>query len=250
LAWTPEFTPDNYLTGERFVFYSSESQSIIAPANKFKVEQTKNAQWATRIATNHNSVEYALYGYKGYWTTPQGINSNNTSYFPKLNSWGASVRMPLGKGLFNSEYVYYQSAENKKGKSRNIAHSQSRFLIGYEQELMKHLTFSFQYYVEKTHDYKKLTSQQTTAPIIDEYRQLLTTRFTYSAMQQKLIYSLFSFYSPTDQDAYIRPSVQFRQNDQWSFAIGANLFKGKNNYSFFGQHQDNSNAWARIRFQY
>ena len=75
-------------------------------------------------------------------------------------------------------------------------------------------------------------------------------RLTYRAKQQTLTYSLFSFYSPTDHDVYLKPSIDYRYNDQWLFSTGANLFFGKDDYSFFGQHQDNSNAWLRVRFEY
>ena len=69
-------------------------------------------------------------------------------------------------------------------------------------------------------------------------------------MQQKLTWSLFTFWSWTDQDAYLRPSVSYRLDDNWEFATGANLFLGDDKHTFFGQHEDNSNAWMRVRYNY
>lgn len=251
LAWTPQFTADNYLTGERFSFYSPAQQQIVAPAQPFKVNQGDSDQWAIRISTSKDSVEYALYGYHGLFNTPQGVDAQGIAYFPKLNSWGASLRMPLAKGLFSSEFSFYNSTQDPQGNNPAINNSQFRFLLGYEQELVKNLTISGQYYLEITRDYAalKANSSQPQA-FVDEHRQLLTLRLRYTAMQQKLTWSLFTFYSPSDNDAYIRPSISYRKDDHWIFSAGANVFDGQDKFSFFGQHQDNSNGWLRVRYSF
>jgi len=255
LTWTPEFTPDVYLTGERFSFYSPQARSIIAPVGGFNVQKANSAQWATRIATNKNGVEYALYGYKGFWPTPLGMRNNNSlqplSYFPKMNAWGASIRMTLAGGLFNVEFSSYNSIEDNQGKDPFIANGQNRFLLGFEREIFKDMTASVQVYVEQTKNYDELLAHSVTPAVeVDENRQLLTLRLTYTALQQKLIYSLFNFYSPSDKDGYLKPSITYRYSDQWSFSGGANLFRGDKEHTFFGQHQQNSNAWLRIKTQF
>lgn len=268
-VWTPDFTPDNYLTGERFSFYSPIAGENIAPADNFIVETTNSSQFSARLSTSINGVEYALYGYQGFWTTPQGSKigySPNASlssdepissyyYFPELTTWGASaltpVNTPLGSGIFNAEFAYYDSKEDSDGTNPLIANSQFKALVGYEQEVAKNLTASMQYYLEKTLDYTALKqSYPFPETLVDENRHVLTLRLRYSAMQQKLTANLFSFYSPSDKDAYIKPLVNYRYNDNLSFAAGANIFLGKHQHSFFGQHQDNSNAWLRVRYSY
>jgi hypothetical protein len=259
-AWTPEFTPDNYLNGERFSFYSPQARGLIAPAANFIVDQTKGDQFSLRIATTKNGIEYAAYGYQGYWTTPVGVQNSGTiaqsrvglPYFPKLNAWGASIRMPLAAGLFNSEFSLYQSKEDRNGTKANIANDQFKLLLGYEQEIAKSLTLGVQYYLEKTLDYQAYVSNsgQSSNELVAENRHMFTVRLRYSTMQDKLIWSLFGFYSPTDDDAYIKPSITYRLNDSWSYVLGANVFTGKSNNTFFGQLKDNTNAWARVRFQF
>ena len=251
LAWTPEFSPDNYLNGERFSFYSPVAQANIAPAESFIVDQTKDAQWSARLATTIQGVEYALYGYKGAWTTPNGVNEYGLPYFPKMNAWGASALTPLSNGIFKFEFSYYNSIEDKQGNKPNIPNSQIRALVGYEQEVVKNLSLALQYYVEKTQQYQAFTvSNLFPKQQVDEYRQLATMRLRYSTLQQKLIYSLFAFYSPSDQDSYLKPSINFRYDDNLSFSAGANIFSGKKPYTFFGQHQANSNVWLRARFSF
>jgi len=261
LTWTAEFTPDVYLTGERFSFYSPQAQDIVAPADSFHVKKTDNAQWATRIATNKNGIEYAIYGYKGFWPTPVGLVENKEykehqslqliPTFPEMNAWGASIRMALAGGLFNVEYASYNSIEDNSGNDPLIANGQHRFLLGFEKEVIKDLTASAQFYLEKTKQYDELITHSITPKTeVDENRQLLTLRLTYTTLQQKLIYSFFNFYSPSDKDGYAKPSVTYRYNDQWSFSGGANLFWGDKKHTFFGQHQQNSNAWLRVKAQF
>lgn len=253
-VYSPEFTPDNYLTGERFSFYSPFEQGIIAPDN-FEVSTTDKAQYSMRLATTINGVEYALYGYKGFWTSPVGVISQGLdigqAYFPQLNSYGASLRTPAFSGLFNAEFSVYNSIEDSDGSNPFIANDQVRFLVGYEQELAADITGGVQFYLEHTQDYHKLES---TAPqpdtLVDENRQVLTFRLTHLSYQQTLTSSLFLFYSLTDIDAYIKPSISYRYDDNWQFSSGANIFVAEKSHTFFGQHENNSNLWLRVRYSY
>ena len=260
LVWTPEFTSDNYINGERFSFYSPQVQQIIAPANGFSVEKNHKSQWSARLKTQLNNVEVALYGYQGYWPTPQGtkpsglssqVSSQYQSYFPKLNVWGVSASAPFKGGIFNAEYASYNSTEDNQGTNDMIANGQHRLLIGYERELAKNLTASMQYYLERTKHYQALkANSQTPDQRVAENRHLLTLRLHYRALRQTLTYSMFAFYSPSDKDGYLKPSINYQYNDQWLFSTGANVFFGRNDFSFFGQLENNTNAWLSARYQY
>ena len=257
LVYTPEFTADNYITGERFSFYSPQAQQLVAPEQAYLVDKTDKAQWSARLKTHINSVEVSFYGYKGFWPTPAGIKpiDNNPmqsqGYFPTLNVWGVSALSPFKGGILNLEYAAYNSLEDRNGTNDMIANGQHRLLVGFERELAKNFTGSVQYYLERTKDYQALVDNST-APeqLVAENRHLVTLRLSYRALRQTLVYSLFTFYSPSDKDGYIKPSINYQYNDQWLFSAGANVFFGQNDYSFFGQHQANSNAWLRARYQY
>ncbi len=249
LVWTPRFTPDHTLNGDRFSYFSPTAGKN--SAKHLNPDESAGSSWSGRLSTSHNSIEYALYGYLGHWTTPVGINNKGRMTYPELNVWGASVRMPVGQGLFNSEVAWYGSREDTDGSNPKIANSQIRWLAGYEQEIGTNLTAAVQYYLEWTQDYDRLKSNTFFSEYEqDEYRQLLTLRLTKLTHQQKLTWSLFSFWSWTDKDAYLKPSISWRINDQWTVSTGANLFYGENRYSFFGQHKNNTNTWLRVRWNY
>jgi hypothetical protein len=110
-------------------------------------------------------------------------------------------------------------------------------LLGYEWEAKANFTVGLQYYLEQTLD-------------PGDTRHLLTNRLTYQAAMGKYLWSLFTFYSPSDADFYLRPSFTWRQSDQWSFTAGGNLFGGSDDDTFFNQLQDGSNVYLRARFSY
>lgn len=251
VVWTPKFTADQTLTGERFSFFSPAAGTNIAPSARLPTDKPSGSTWSARLSTAHKSIEYALYGYIGYWTVPSGVNAQGEMTYPRLNSWGASLRSPAGRGLFNTEFAWYDSRENRSGNLQGMPNSQFRWLAGYEQEVVTNLTAAIQYYLEWTLNYDELKANTAFPEYLPEqYRQLLTLRLTWLTFQQKLTWSLFTFWSPSDQDTYLKPSVTYRVDDHWSLAAGANLFHGKNVHTFFGQHENNSNAWMRIRYRF
>jgi len=61
---------------------------------------------------------------------------------------------------------------------------------------------------------------------------------------------LFVYCSPSDQDGYIRPKVHYKITDQWTAEAGSNIFTGEEDHTFFGQFQDNTNAYAGVRWSF
>lgn len=62
--------------------------------------------------------------------------------------------------------------------------------------------------------------------------------------------SLFSFYSPSDQDALVIPEVWHAFTDRLSAAAGANIFAGQHQTTFLGQFDRNDNLYIVLRFDF
>jgi hypothetical protein len=126
-----------------------------------------------------------------------------------------------------------------------------RALVGYEWEAATNFTVGLQYYVEWTLDHEDLVAATTMpgfAP--DELRHLLTNRLTYRSGRDRYIWSLFTFASPSDTDVYLRPQFTLRHSDAWSVTAGGNVFGGADIHTFFGQFEDASNAYVRLRYNF
>jgi hypothetical protein len=221
-VWTPVFEPDVYLTGERFSFYSPADGENVAPRPPFSAPEPNkkfsNGEFALRLYRTIESTEYAFYAYRGFSKQP---------FFVPMNAYGASVRRPAGPGLMNFETSYYDSDDDN---------NQLRLLTGYEWEAKPNFTVGLQYYLERYSNADNL--------------HWLTNRLTYRADRDRHTWSLFTFYSLSDNDFYLRPSYTYRHSDQWSVTAGANVFGGRDDHTFFNQLADASNAYIRVRFHY
>ncbi len=255
LAWTPVFEPDNYIDGERLSFFSPPAGTVVAPrppvAAVLPNEHLSNGEWALRLFRRHEATEYALYAYRGFTKSPEAADELGRPTFSRLNVYGASLRTTLHRGVFNAETAYYASRDDRSGDDPAVPNSQARYLVGYEQELVANLTFAGQAYVEWVENHDRLLAASPTPRFeAEKWRSLFTGRLTWRTRQDKLVWSLFAFYSPTEHDFYARPKVDYRYSDAWTYTAGLNLFGGDEAHTFFGQFDDNDNAYVRVRFNY
>ena len=250
IIYTPEFDADRFIDGRRISFFSPQLGTIVGRNAIAHTNRPKDGELALRLYRNISVYEVAAYFYSGHWKSPGGFDSaSGLALFPKLRVIGGSVRGPLGKGIGNVEVGYYDSHDDNKGNNPFINNSEFRVLAGYEQEIAKNLTFGAQYYLEHILDHNNyLRTLPAGSQARDENRHLLTTRLTFLTHSQNATWSLFTYYSPSDQDYYLRPKVNYRIDDHWTTELGGNIFGGKKNHTFFGQFQNNSNIYISVRY--
>lgn len=254
VAYTPMANTSNYIDGTRLSYWNSNlgrtaGEDFIFPDSD-RDDFPNDGEVSGRLYRRFGSTEVAMYGFYGFWKTPEGFRPESGElYYPRLVSYGASARSPLWGGIGNLEVGYYDSIEDEKGDDPLVRNSEFRFLAGFERELAKDFTGGFQYYVEWMQDYDEY-EQSVEIPTKDEFRQLLTVRLTKLMMNQNLTLSLFTYYSPTDEDVYMRPKANYKVTDQWMVEVGANIFAGSEDYTFFGQFQENTNAYAAVRWSF
>ena len=254
-AWTPVFEPDVYLTGERYSFFSPLAGENIAPRPPLTAvepdEKPANGEFALRLFRTFESREIALYAYRGFFKQPTALTADLEPTFAPLTAVGASLRQPLGPGLLNVEGSYYRSRDDRDGSDPFVPNDQLRMLAGYEWEARPNFTVGLQYYLEWTGDYSRLIDNSSSPEFEpDEFRHLLTNRLTYRIGRDRHTLSLFTFFSPSDSDFYLRPSYSYRHSDEWSLTAGGNLFGGSDAHTFFSQLQDASNLYLRVRYHY
>lgn len=254
LIYTPQFDPDRYITGQCISYWNSTEQRLAG--QDVMVHADTPDQWfnddeiAVRIYQNVNNYELALYGYRGFWKNPAGQDISGVSIFPDLNVYGASVRGQLGEGIGNIELAYYQSADDKNGSDPKVKNSEMRYLIGYTQEIGKDFTGGLQYYIEQMLDYDAYKDNLTSETARDQYRHVITLQLTKLLMNQNLELAFSSYYSPSDEDAYLRPNVKYKYTDNMVLEAGANVFFGEESHTFFGQFRNNTNIYTAIRYSF
>ncbi len=255
LVWTPAFDPDRFITGRRLSFFNGILGRKAGNGDRVNFDApdrwVSDSELALRVFKNVKGYELALYGYYGFFKNPGGSNAEGGATFPRLAVYGASVRGEILDGIGNLEIAYRDSLEDKAGTVPNVNNSQFRFLAGYTRELFQNFTLGLQYNLEHNmHHDEFIRNLPAGAFPIDENRHVTTVRFTWLTLQQNLVFSLFTFYSPSDGDAHLRPSVLYKISDFWSATLGAHIFTGASDRTFFGQLEDNTNVYARLRYSF
>ncbi len=256
LVYTPRFDADRFISGERISYWNPGLNRLAGKEAVTRVERPddwfNDEEWSLRISRNLAGYELALYGYDGYWKSPVGFDPvADKATFPRLRVFGASLRGTLGKGIASLEGGYYDSLDDRDGRDPLVPNSEWRGLMGYEQELVRDVTVGFQYYLEAMQQHDRYRdSLAATATARDELRHVLTTRLTWQLLNQNLTLSLFNFWSPSDQDGYLRPVAEYKLTDAWQVTAGANLFWGEDDHTFFGQFENNNNLYAGIRYSF
>lgn len=254
IIYTPQFDADRFIDGRRISYFSAGTGTVVG--RNTPVLTDSRAAWfsedeiALRLHRLIGTYETAAYYYNGYWKSPAGQDASSGRFtFPHLSVYGASLRGPLGPGIINGEIGYYDSRDDTNGSNALINNSEWRFLLGYEQELWPEMTANVQYYQEWLQDYDAYVSNMPLGVSKrDEHRHLTTLRLTQLLMNQNMRLSLFTFYSPSDNDAYLRSNISYKFDDHWTASIGGNIFLGEEQHTFFGQFEDNSNIYASLRY--
>ena len=256
VVWTPRFDPARYIRGERLSYWNpmlgetAGQNAMIEPA--LPDEWIEDDELAVRVARNIEGYDVSLYGYDGFWKNPEGMDAaTGQPMFPRLAVYGASVNGNLMGGVVSAEVGYYDSKDDRTGTDPLTPNSEERVLVGYEREIGADLTLGVQYYLEYMLDYAAyLAGVSPGSSAADRDRHVITARLTKMAMGQNLTLSLFAYYSPSDQDAYLRPSVKYKMSDAVLLTAGGNVFLGEEEHTFFGQFANNNNIYAGARYSF
>jgi hypothetical protein len=250
LVYSPRFDSNLYLDPQRLSFFGSPGDPhlrVDTPDEWFSDDE-----FYVRANRRLGSWELALYGYNGFWKGPEGFDlDRQVLVFPELAVYGASARGSLAGGILNVEYGYYDSKNAGLHGKDHAPPSEQRLLLGYQRELARELTLGLQYYLTHIEDYGEYQYDRLPgSPHRDRNRHVVTARLSKLLMNQDLRLSLFAFLSPSDEDGYLRPQCHYKLDDWRSVEVGANVFFGKDNDTFFGQLRDNTNIYTAFRYDY
>ena len=252
----PHFTPDNLPSIGRFFFFDPYPNIMNREVEKPKTTFV-NTEYALRIYRSLGGADLSAYAYKGFYRDPAMRADNFTSpttiahFYPELAAYGASLQKSALGGVISAEYGYYDSMDDRNGKDPGIENSQSKFLIGYQKAFQNDLTVGLQYYGELMPQYKEYKANlPPTFFRKKELHQYITLRVTKLLKYQTVKLSLFTFYSPDEEDFFITPEASINVTDNMLLALGANIFAGVKDNATFGQQHKNSNIYVLTRHSF
>ena len=251
------FTPNNLPKGDRLSFFDSFQGGISGrDSDRHLIEppdQLDNTELAFRLYRSISSYEAALYFFRGFYKSPRGYKDelNRQLFYPRVDLYGGSLRGPFFSGIGSIEAGFYNSREDSDGNNRLIGNSSFKIMAGYEKDMGNDLRVGLQYLHETTLDYDDYKNALIPGDFFwDETRQLVTMRITQLLANQTITLSMFTFYSPTDNDIYIRPSFKYDINDATNMTVGSNLVWGENDHTELGSMERNSNIYMRFRYSF
>jgi hypothetical protein len=253
----PVFEPNAIFSGDRLSFFDSFQGGIAARDSdrylKEPARQFDNSEYATRIYRNFGSYEAAIYTFRGFYKMPRGYldEANRILFYPRLDVYGTSIRGPILGGIASFEFGYYNSRQDRNGDNRLIDNSMLKYLMGYDKDLGNDLTIGIQYLYERILNYAAYRDALMDTDFRwDEHRHLTTLRLTKLFKSQTVKAGLFVFFSPSDQDIYLRPGIDYDVSDNLRFSLGANIIWGRDDHTEFGQMEKNKNIYLRLRYSF
>jgi hypothetical protein len=252
----PFFTPDTLPSAERFVFFDPFSgvpnRREAKPASRYA-----NAELALRLYRQVAGFDVSLYAYRGFWRTGSVRLDHPVSpptatrFFPELSVYGSSAQRSLFEGVLSLEAGYYDSRRDRRGNDPTVPNSQWRFLAGYQRQPWGDLTVGVQGYGEVMASYGAYRdSLPAGSPRQDRFRGVVSTRLIQLLDYQTWTLSLFAAYSPTDRDYFVQPAVSYKMTDNLGLSVGANIFGGQRETTFFGQFEKSDNVSVSVRFDF
>ncbi len=257
LVWTPRFEPNRLPTGRNLSYYNPFLGKIVGEGYYFDPPppeaKFENGEFAAQFSRQMGNFNTALYFYKGFYKNPMGAEMTPDGpmpVYPHLNVYGASLRGSTLGGILWLEGGYFDSRDDQCGDKPLMPNSQVFGLFGFERQVATNLTANIQWQADVITNYDKYEAGQIAmgAYVRDEWRHLLTTRMTKLLNSELVKLSGFLFYSPTDEDAYARASVEYKYTDEVTITLGGNFFEGKHPATDFGQFQYNDNVYLKVTY--
>ncbi len=250
LVIIPFFEPNTLPDPKRFSLYMPMTiTGIEEPRNEID-----NTETALRIYRQIHGFDTSLYVYKGFYKTPGMRPASSTTavlFYPKLAVYGFSVQGNFADGVLGLEGGYYDSLDDRNGSDLSTPNSTTKYILGYSRQFWTDFTAGIQFYGEYMHEYSNYEASLPAGfPKTDKLHQLITLRLTQMLKYNTLRLSLFSFYSPDDEDYFIIPEMRYNISDSLWTEVGFNLFGGKDSRTFFGQFDKNDNLFTTLRYEF
>ena len=245
------FRPDNTPTHRRFIFAdplpAGPPRRTLEPGN-----DAGEVEISGRISGYLANWELAGYVSRTHYRSPAWRMSGSeiVGTYSRLNTAGASLTGPIGKGVVSFEAGYYDSPQDRGGRDPSVENSQFKGLVGYSRQLWEDATLGLQLYGEWMRGYAAYRETLPTGfPVKDRLRKVATVRYTQLFAHQTVSFNLVAFAGLSEKDRYLIPSLRYAFSDNLWAEIGANLFGGKRN-GMFGSMQDNSNVYLSVRYAF
>ncbi len=264
--WIPQFTPTTRPQPGSIWYIQPDSP---APAT-FDWSQSKispsleNSEFFLKYSTMTSKIDFELMGAYTWDDNPSlhiqkefVIDSTTMPPSPTLSSLLITPkhhRLTVGGGSFSTEIKgvilrgeaayyngkYFQTTD-PKAVDALIQKDYLHYVAGLDFNIGS-VKLSAQFIQQYILDHDDMMYQK-------EAVNTATFLAHYDMLRETLHLEIFSYIGLTNNDALIRPRITYDFDDSFNILIGGNIFVG-NRDGQFGQYQDNSMVYAKIKYNF
>ena len=170
---------------------------------------------------------------------------NITPEHHRLTVAGGSFSSEIKGVILRGEAAYYNGkyfqTEDPLAKDALIQKDYLHYVVGLDFNIGS-VKMSTQFIQQYILDYNDLMDNPET-------NNTATFMARYDMMRETVHLDLFSYIGLDDGDALIRPKITYDFDDSFSILLGSNIFVGDRD-GMFGQYQDNSMLYAKIKYNF
>jgi hypothetical protein len=185
-------------------------------------------------------------------TAPDDTSREISQGYERYGFVGGSFNTTLGSMVLRGEAALaiekpLNSVDTTSNPPISIEyHNQVQTLVGLDWNMMG-AQWSSQYLLTYTHDHNDALVSQMKP--IKEFAHTLTFRVQDTFLDERLTAKLFTYVELEPANALVRPSLSYNFGDGVLLECGVELFVGDEEGTF-GVYQDNSMAWAALRWYF
>jgi hypothetical protein len=206
LVLMPDFDGARLPQGRNIPGYHPGEQELVAgdsmPGLTTPKKSLDNGEVQLRLHRMIGRWEAALYGYRGFTSTPVAYSSADTSsYHPELAAVGFSLRGPLMGTVVWLEGGYEDIRDDGAGIDRNLPTDQYIFLTGFEYQTSPTVTYMMQgsmYVQDDASERRAKFDSDDPESERESYRLQLATNRTY--FEERLTLEARGFVGFTEED--------------------------------------------------
>jgi len=252
--WVTHFIPST-LPSQDSMWAQTPSGTATINDPTMPESSLENSEAFLSLGRFGNTISWKVNG--GYVFTDEplvtGVAAPDATGYERYGFVGGSFNTTLGSVVLRGEAALaLEKPMNSVDTTRNPPpisieyHNQVQTLVGLDWNMLG-AQWSTQYLLTYTHDHNdSLVSQMKP---IKEFAHTLTFRVQNTFLDERLTAKLFTYMELEPANALIRPSLSYNFGDGVLLEGGVDLFVGDEEGTF-GVYQDNSMAWAALRWYF
>lgn len=256
---TPFFEPNK-------VYFSFPS--FIQAAEKKPLHTLENSEFALRLNKIGSGLDWSVSYFNGFDLNQEvkysGMNNGNVLVEilnHRIQVFGADFAKNYGRYGIRGEAAYTMT-EDMSGVYPDIKNPYLFYIIGGDRTFIDTLNINLQFigrYIFNYSDVENIRNPAERAVYtknaifnneLDRIQYSMSGRIDYKLFNETLDMEIFVVYNFNRNDYFIRPLVRYSFTDSLKGTVGADIFQGDEDRTFYGSVKKNNMAYAELKYSF